>query len=411
MTAEYRVAKRPRGRVLVDYNQNAWGRTLASIYSVRPRRCATVSTPVTWEEVDRGVAIEDFRLDNVRARIAKSATCGSRCSAKRGRVDLRVAVDLPIARRGAVRSFTGRRGPGVHGGNGDANSTRIVTDPRSSQSRQVSRAVAPRFRAGQESDQRGDYKPLVRQALVLRAALSSGPPKAGRDPVISSIRVPCYASCLRFPLSASDLPKPCRPASFFQHISGAFTLRRRSGHAVFCRLARCTRNPVRVPACARHRSIHRAARAERRPAAAPAGRGAAAVDAQLRPRGAVDHAESLRLVFDTSVTPRWLENSDRFWYAYQTARRPPLLHRRSAQEGEGAALRPREDGRRAHVDHSASRTTRSTCRSRRPVHQERHGVRVRSAGPARTPTSSRRSPRSSPPSSRRREEVATRTSS
>ena len=36
MTAEYKVAKRPRGRVLVDYNQNAWGRTLASIYSVRP---------------------------------------------------------------------------------------------------------------------------------------------------------------------------------------------------------------------------------------------------------------------------------------------------------------------------------------------------------------------------------------
>jgi bifunctional non-homologous end joining protein LigD len=41
MTSEYRVAKRPRGRVLVDYNQNAWGRTLASIYSVRPRPEAT----------------------------------------------------------------------------------------------------------------------------------------------------------------------------------------------------------------------------------------------------------------------------------------------------------------------------------------------------------------------------------
>jgi bifunctional non-homologous end joining protein LigD len=37
VTAEYRVAKRPAGRVLVDYNQNAWGRTLASVYSVRPR--------------------------------------------------------------------------------------------------------------------------------------------------------------------------------------------------------------------------------------------------------------------------------------------------------------------------------------------------------------------------------------
>jgi len=71
ITAEYRIAKRPRGRVLVDYNQNAWGRTLASIYSVRPTPKATISTPVTWKEVERGVRIEDFRLDNVRARIKK----------------------------------------------------------------------------------------------------------------------------------------------------------------------------------------------------------------------------------------------------------------------------------------------------------------------------------------------------
>src|SRR5688572_6889395 len=71
MTSEYRVAKRPRGRVLVDYNQNAWGRTLASIYSVRPRPLATVSTPLTWKEVGSGVTTEDFRLDNVRRRLAK----------------------------------------------------------------------------------------------------------------------------------------------------------------------------------------------------------------------------------------------------------------------------------------------------------------------------------------------------
>ena len=71
VTAEYKIAKRPKGRVLVDYNQNAWGRTLASIYSVRPKPKATVSTPVTWEEIEKGVRIEDFRMDNVPARIAK----------------------------------------------------------------------------------------------------------------------------------------------------------------------------------------------------------------------------------------------------------------------------------------------------------------------------------------------------
>ncbi|HYJ34407.1 MAG TPA: non-homologous end-joining DNA ligase [Candidatus Binatia bacterium] len=71
VTAEYRVAKRPEGRVLVDYNQNAWGRTLASIYSVRPRPRAPVSTPVTWKEIERGIEIEDFRIDNVPERVSE----------------------------------------------------------------------------------------------------------------------------------------------------------------------------------------------------------------------------------------------------------------------------------------------------------------------------------------------------
>ncbi len=71
VTAEYTKAKRPEGRVLVDYNQNAWGRTLASVYSVRPHPRAGVSTPVTWKEVEDGIRIEDFRIDNVRDRIRR----------------------------------------------------------------------------------------------------------------------------------------------------------------------------------------------------------------------------------------------------------------------------------------------------------------------------------------------------
>jgi len=69
ITAEYRIAKRPEGRVLVDYNQNAWGHTLASVYSVRPRPRASVSAPVTWDEVQRGLRIDDFRIDNVPDRL------------------------------------------------------------------------------------------------------------------------------------------------------------------------------------------------------------------------------------------------------------------------------------------------------------------------------------------------------
>jgi len=88
ITAEYRVAKRPRGRVLVDYNQNAWGRTLASIYSVRPRADAAVSTPVMWTEIDRGVRIEDFTVKNVRARIARLGDLWKPMLKTRGRFDL-----------------------------------------------------------------------------------------------------------------------------------------------------------------------------------------------------------------------------------------------------------------------------------------------------------------------------------
>jgi bifunctional non-homologous end joining protein LigD len=88
LTAEYRIALRPRGRVLVDYNQNAWGRTLASVYSPRPQPGATVSTPVTWDEVERGVAIEDFRIDNVPARVRQLGDIWKPLLAKRGRFSL-----------------------------------------------------------------------------------------------------------------------------------------------------------------------------------------------------------------------------------------------------------------------------------------------------------------------------------
>src|SRR5436190_4510349 len=55
ITAEYKVAKRPKNHMLVDYNQNAWGRTLASVYSVRPKPNATVSAPLSWDEIEKGI--------------------------------------------------------------------------------------------------------------------------------------------------------------------------------------------------------------------------------------------------------------------------------------------------------------------------------------------------------------------
>ena len=89
ITAEYLIAKRPAGRVLVDYNQNAWGKTLASVYSVRPQPKATVSAPVTWEEVESGIEVEDFRLDNMGARVQAMGDLWRPLTLpKRGRFDL-----------------------------------------------------------------------------------------------------------------------------------------------------------------------------------------------------------------------------------------------------------------------------------------------------------------------------------
>jgi bifunctional non-homologous end joining protein LigD len=88
VTAEYRKEKRPAGRVLVDYNQNRWGSTLASVYSVRPTPLATVSAPVTWDEIETGIHIEDFHMRNMRERLGTAGDLWAPLAAKRGRFDL-----------------------------------------------------------------------------------------------------------------------------------------------------------------------------------------------------------------------------------------------------------------------------------------------------------------------------------
>jgi bifunctional non-homologous end joining protein LigD len=92
LTAIYRITDRPAGRVLVDYNQNAWGRTLSSVYSVRPKPRAPVSTPLTWDEVEAGVELADFRIDNVPARLNKLGDLWKPLVAARGRFKLETVL-------------------------------------------------------------------------------------------------------------------------------------------------------------------------------------------------------------------------------------------------------------------------------------------------------------------------------
>jgi bifunctional non-homologous end joining protein LigD len=54
--------KRKRAGVLLDHRQNGWGKTIASVYSVRPRPGAPVSTPLLWEELKPGLRPGDFPM-------------------------------------------------------------------------------------------------------------------------------------------------------------------------------------------------------------------------------------------------------------------------------------------------------------------------------------------------------------
>ena len=74
---------------MVDYNQNSWGRTLASVYSVRPKPLATVSAPVTWVELERGVRIEDFRMDNMKERLAEVGDLFKPLLIQKGRLEMK----------------------------------------------------------------------------------------------------------------------------------------------------------------------------------------------------------------------------------------------------------------------------------------------------------------------------------
>src|SRR5437870_11595038 len=63
--------KKKREGVLVDHRQNGHGKTIASVYSVRPKPGAPVSTPLRWEELTPGVRPRDFGMEQALQRIEK----------------------------------------------------------------------------------------------------------------------------------------------------------------------------------------------------------------------------------------------------------------------------------------------------------------------------------------------------
>ena len=63
--------KKKRSGVLLDHRQNGWGKTIASVYSVRPKPGAPVSTPLRWDELTQDVRPRDFGMEAVLERVER----------------------------------------------------------------------------------------------------------------------------------------------------------------------------------------------------------------------------------------------------------------------------------------------------------------------------------------------------
>ncbi len=71
ITSLERSPSKRKGKVYLDYLQNAKGKTMASVYSVRPREHAGVSTPLEWSEVNNKLDLNSFNLKTIDKRIAE----------------------------------------------------------------------------------------------------------------------------------------------------------------------------------------------------------------------------------------------------------------------------------------------------------------------------------------------------
>jgi bifunctional non-homologous end joining protein LigD len=68
-TSMERQIKNRNGKMYLDFLQNRPGATIACPYSLRPKIGATVSMPLHWEEVKKGLTMKDFTLSNAIVRM------------------------------------------------------------------------------------------------------------------------------------------------------------------------------------------------------------------------------------------------------------------------------------------------------------------------------------------------------
>lgn len=71
ITSVERIVKNRKGKLYVDFLQNRPGATLAAPYSARPKPGATVSMPLHWDEVKKGLKLKDFTIKNAAERVKR----------------------------------------------------------------------------------------------------------------------------------------------------------------------------------------------------------------------------------------------------------------------------------------------------------------------------------------------------
>lgn len=71
ITSLERMPDKRKGMVYLDFLQNGKGKTMASIYSIRPREGAGVSTPLEWGEINYDLNLADYNLKTIVGRIEK----------------------------------------------------------------------------------------------------------------------------------------------------------------------------------------------------------------------------------------------------------------------------------------------------------------------------------------------------
>jgi bifunctional non-homologous end joining protein LigD len=70
-TSTERLTSKRKGKIYLDFLQNRPQATLAAPYSVRPKPGATVSMPLHWDELKKGLRMKDFTMKNAIQRISK----------------------------------------------------------------------------------------------------------------------------------------------------------------------------------------------------------------------------------------------------------------------------------------------------------------------------------------------------